>query len=895
MIYDNLLRDPLYWIIPWVLQSAGYYTVLGKMGLSRSFCFIPFLAEWRFSKVMFKRMRSFYRPFTIALIFAAGAYYLGPGESAGIAYLLIAGIVYGVFLIRLYYRISRCFGHGVPFTIGFAFCPTLFLLILGLGSSEYLGPPQFKPDRIQSKPLRVFLNVLFGLASAAEIIALAAVVGMITVQMLPPRTLVNSLLDDTYSKTKDITSNGECITRTDTMGSDAADLAGIKPSREYYFPDHSQDRNVVVMEYVIGSNLENKTGLASANISMMKDATKKGDALTFVLQAGGSERWFTGEIDDASYGRYTIAGGDLEQAMELDNTKSMSDPEQLEEFIRWTKDNYPADRYMLILWDHGGGLALGYGQDDLNSRQDADNEYGTIRVSEIAEAVKNAGVRFDMIGFDACLMQDIEIAKALEPYADYYLASEEVEGGYGWFYTDAFGKLAQDPGRGTEEIGTDIVSAYDSFNTILNDGEKDTNATLSLVDLTLVKPAYSRLSRLFAKAKENIRDNSEDFAEISLAASNAYAFRDDFQIDLEDFIGKLSDTDIDGSILSDKEKTDLLNAARACVVCRNRDSAKGVNGLAFAFPYNSIEMYGATDRELGRLSLRKQKAFSEDVFSIIASQMKKEHEAKMKELDEEDNRLQKFLEEISYVDYTGEDWYEEGFEDYVPASALVDIPLREIGTTGEYQVELPEKTWNIVADCRTMVYQMTEDGEMRYLGADYLGGTDPEGHPAVSADDYWVQIGGQLVCYEGKPVKETDAGDISNGTVRAKLNGKDEILLYIEWSAAAGDGDDGAETAAEGRVIGYEYTDDEDAALSKGLEKLNSGDSLEFLFDYYDEEGNLRGTEVYGDKVRVNRMDRITVTDAPLGSCDIRFLGILTDAYQRTIMTEVIEAHVGDE
>ena len=44
-------------------------------------------------------------------------------------------------IIRLFalYRLSRCFGHGILFTIGLYFLPNLFLLILGFGSSRYRG------------------------------------------------------------------------------------------------------------------------------------------------------------------------------------------------------------------------------------------------------------------------------------------------------------------------------------------------------------------------------------------------------------------------------------------------------------------------------------------------------------------------------------------------------------------------------------------------------------------------------------------------------------------------------------------------------------------------------------------------------------------------------------
>ena len=125
-----------------------------------------------------------------------------------------------------------------------------------------------------------------------------------------------------------------------------------RKGREHYVNTENAE-NVVVMEYVIGSNLEDGNGAATLNLWQMRDATKGGDGLTFVVQAGGSQRWFADEIEDNTVGRYTIKEGKIEKVELLDETTCLSEPENLAAFIRWTKENYPADRYMLVFWDHG--------------------------------------------------------------------------------------------------------------------------------------------------------------------------------------------------------------------------------------------------------------------------------------------------------------------------------------------------------------------------------------------------------------------------------------------------------------------------------------------------------------------------------------------------------------
>ena len=51
---------------------------------------------------------------------------------------------------------------------------------------------------------------------------------------------------------------------------------------------------------------------------------------------------------------------------------------------------------MLVLWDHGGGVAAGYGVDQLHHRTDTENEGMT--ASECVSAVAASDVKFDVVG-----------------------------------------------------------------------------------------------------------------------------------------------------------------------------------------------------------------------------------------------------------------------------------------------------------------------------------------------------------------------------------------------------------------------------------------------------------------------------------------------------------------
>lgn len=333
----------------------------------------------------------------------------------------------------------------------------------------------------------------------------------------------------------------------------------------------------------------------------------------------------------------------------------------------------------------------------------------------------------------------------------------------------------------------------------------------------------------------------------------------------------------------------MINTIRSCVLCRNKNSAEGINGVAFAFPYKEIAAYGDTSDQLKAMSLKTERRVFNDIFSIMAAQQKKAMEEGQSD-DEAQPLLSGLFEE---TDYTKESWYVKGFEDYEQAEALVDIPLKE--TKDGYEIQLPKKLWKIIADCKTIAYMDAPDGTgegMRYLGSDYVGGEDAAGNPMVTMDDNWVHIGGQLVCYEAEQPRETDEGTVFKGKVKARLNGKKDVILSVEWDPVTED----AAGMPEGHVVGYENASGDLLSSlmdTKGLLKLEAGDQIRFIFDTYDKEGNLLESRPEGKNVRVTNPNRLTVTDAPLESCDITFGGVLTDIYQRTMTTEMIEAHIG--
>lgn len=177
-----------------------------------------------------------------------------------------------------------------------------------------------------------------------------------------------------------------------------------------------------------------------------------------------------------------------------------------------------------------------------------------------------------------------------------------------------------------------------------------------------------------------------------------------------------------------------------------------------------------------------------------------------------------------------------------------------------------------------------------YIGREHFSEEDADGHPLVGMDGIWAHINGHVVCYEADEPIVTDAGTVYRGKVKAKLNDTENITIHIEWDPVTED----SEEEVAGHVTGYSLDDEKELFfMKKGLEQFETGDVIEFKFDYYDEEGNLIKSGTYGDKLRIISDERLNVTDELFESgTQVQYFGILTDIYQRELMTEEIREEV---
>jgi hypothetical protein len=134
------------------------------------------------------------------------------------------------------------------------------------------------------------------------------------------------------------------------------------------------------------------------------------------------------------------------------------DAEAMADFAIWGITNYPAEKYMLVLWDHGGAWITH------SSDEDTGNDISLPELTTALDRVKaETGLdKFELLGFDMCLMGQLEVFQTIAPYARYSVGAEETEPGAGWFYL-FLEQLIQDPSMTGAELGPHIVEYFMEF------------------------------------------------------------------------------------------------------------------------------------------------------------------------------------------------------------------------------------------------------------------------------------------------------------------------------------------------------------------------------------------------------------------------------------------------
>lgn len=633
---------------------------------------------------------------------------------------------------------------------------------------------------------------------------------------------------------------------------------------------NGQDK-VTVMMYMCGTDLESRSGLATADINEML-RSKAG--INIILETGGTLEWQNKKISSGTNQRYRVTSNGLELIQDKLGKKSMVKPETLTDFIQFCKKEYPADRYILILWDHGGGSLSGYGYDQ-HFRNDS------MTLDEIATALNNAGCTFDFIGFDACLMATLETAMVLEPYADYMIASEEVEPGIGWYYTGWLDALSKNPSISTVDLGKILI---DDYIAKVRTKTPRSQGTLSLIDLAELKGTVPKQFKAFAQSTGRLLDGER----YQLVSDARYATKEFSkaskinQIDLIDFSEKLGTS----------EARAFAKALRGCVKYnRTTSNITNANGVSIYFPYNSLNKMSSmlnTYKEIGM-----DEEYTDCIRSfaslaaggqIVSGSSSSPLDSLLGTFSEESGSIGSSVVEMLLDEFLGDfssipglteiaaDWLDIGrvraAADYYSENRLDTSMLKTTVKNGQKVLALTEKQWSLVQGLEMNVF--IDDGEgFIDLGLDNVFEFNDDGDLIMEYDGTWMAINGQVVSYYMISEDRTDDHYLIKGRVPALLNGQRvDILLAFD--------DENPYGTVTGAQICYD-SETETETQAKGLIDILPGDRIDYLCDYYDYDGSYSDTYFLGEPYTAT--GEWYIENLSVGKVDARMTYRITDIY----------------
>lgn len=348
--------------------------------------------------------------------------------------------------------------------------------------------------------------------------------------------------------------------------------------------------------YLCGSDLESNGGFATSDLMEMMEVALP-ENVRVVIQTGGAKTWQNNVVDADILQRYVYDSEGLTLVDELPPA-SMGDAATLTDFLRYCKQNYPAEKTAVLFWNHGGGSVSGaafderYGYDSL-TLDEMQTAFG-----RVWEADEN-NPPLELVGFDTCLMATVDVAGTFAGTARYLVASEEVEPANGWDYTGWLGALAADPAMDGAALGEVICDAYYAGCQAVG---THSNATLSLTDLTRTGPLLEAYEAFGAEALAAACEDPGFFSRFARVAAQSENYggntREQGYTNMVD-LGHMARQST--GLL--QTAGDVLNALEDCVLYRVSGPYRAEStGLSCYYSYNGDlnDLYGYTNVGAGQ-------------------------------------------------------------------------------------------------------------------------------------------------------------------------------------------------------------------------------------------------------------------------------------------------------
>ena len=349
--------------------------------------------------------------------------------------------------------------------------------------------------------------------------------------------------------------------------------------------DLGEQADYTFLIYMIGSDLELKQYSATKDIREMLNVGSNRD-VNIIIETGGSKSSVTdGErfIDFTTVQRHKILKHH-HQTLEDLGRKNMATSNTLSDFLTWGVSEFPAKKYVAILWDHGSGIN-GFGADN--------NFNGDILTPvELAKAFEDTKdstrTNFEIIGFDACLMASIEVANNVKSFGNYMVASQELIPPAGWDYSTFLTSLVKNPSQDGLALGKNIADSFQEYYRI-NAQELGYDAylvtTISIIDLHQISDLVNSMNNLARYLNHSISDanSSKSFVRL-IDSTDSYGKSSAGQsnlVDIYDLSFNVMRKYPDSFDITDRIHKLLRNVI---VYKANGESKPNANGLSIYLP-----------------------------------------------------------------------------------------------------------------------------------------------------------------------------------------------------------------------------------------------------------------------------------------------------------------------
>ena len=636
---------------------------------------------------------------------------------------------------------------------------------------------------------------------------------------------------------------------------------------------------VTLMVYLCGTDLESRSKMATSDIQEMI-AADIADNVNVIVYTGGCRSWQNNAFSSKTNQIWQVTDKGVTCLEDNLGSKAMTDENTLASFIKWSAKKFPANRNMLVMWDHGGGSVSGFGYDEKFASS------GSMDLAEIDTALKNGGVKFDFVGFDACLMATAENALMLTEHADYMIASEETEPGIGWYYTDWLTALSRNTSISTLELGKMIV---DDFVDTCAQKCPGQSTTLSIVDLAEFEVSVPDVLADFSKETTAMIRNNE-YATVSHARNGAREFGSSSKIDQVDLVHLAKNMKTtEGKALAEV----LLNTVKY-----NRTSSNMTNsyGISIYFPFRKASMVDTaveTYEEIG-MDEEYMRCIQEFASMEVAGQAVSGGTTTPipsltggYTIDPSDminqvlgSFLQGQMSNISGLSADNMDFLfgralsENEIAGYLKENSFDGSYLKWAHLSSGYAITLPEEEWELVQSLHANLFFDDGAGYID-MGLDNVYDFDHQGNLLAPEECTWIAINEQPVAYYHESTVDDGVNYSITGRVPVLYN-DERAELILEFT----------DENPYGSVVGVRrvYAEGETTTVAKTMDTVKDGDVIDFLCDYYSYDGEYIDSYMLGEQLVVD--SELTISDVYVDEARASFTYRFTDIYNQTYWTE---------